>query len=134
MGQPTSLGCVAVSEGGVRGGTTSFAWLLPCFQPLSLLPTSKLGPSGADSRVGGFVYILGPCGSLNKLSCEAGSFSHCHNPHRYFTTRGLEALVSCTGTLSCAVCLAPQLFLPVYLNMYMEMPGLPSCCLTDPVL
>ena len=28
------------------------------------LPRIKLGPSGADSRVGGFVYILAPCGSL----------------------------------------------------------------------
>ena len=34
------------------------------FQSLPLLPTIKLGPSGADSWVGGLVYILGPCGSL----------------------------------------------------------------------
>ena len=34
------------------------------FQSLPLLPTSKVGPSGADSQAGGFVYILGPCGSL----------------------------------------------------------------------
>ena len=34
------------------------------FQSLPLLPTIKLGPSGADSRVGGLVYALGPCGSL----------------------------------------------------------------------
>ena len=34
------------------------------FQSLPLLPTNKLGPSGADSWVGGFVYVLGPCGSL----------------------------------------------------------------------
>ena len=31
------------------------------FQSLPPLPTSKLGPSGADSQVGGLVYILGPC-------------------------------------------------------------------------
>ena len=42
------------------------------FQSLLLLPTSKLGPSGADSQVGGFVYILG---LSNEHSCEAGSFS-----------------------------------------------------------
>ena len=35
-------------------------------QPLPLLPTSKLGPSGADSQVGGFVYILGLGGSLQR--------------------------------------------------------------------
>ena len=34
------------------------------FQPLPLLPTNKLDPSGTDSWVGGFVYILGPFGSL----------------------------------------------------------------------
>ena len=34
------------------------------FQSLSLLSTSKLGPSGADSQVGGLVYVLGPCGSV----------------------------------------------------------------------
>ena len=33
-------------------------------QSLPPLPTIKLGPSGADSQVGGLVYVLGPCGSL----------------------------------------------------------------------
>ena len=36
------------------------------FQSLPPLPTSKLGPTGADSQVGGLVYILGPCGSLQR--------------------------------------------------------------------
>ena len=36
------------------------------FQSLPLLPTSKLGPSGADSQVGGFVYVPGPCGFLQR--------------------------------------------------------------------
>ena len=40
------------------------AQLLTGFQSLALLPISKLGPSGGDSRVNGFVYVLGPCGSL----------------------------------------------------------------------
>ena len=40
------------------------AQLLAGFQSLSPLTTSTLGPSGADSLVGGFVYILGPCGPL----------------------------------------------------------------------
>ena len=31
---------------------------------LPLLPTSKFGPSGANSQVGGLVYVLGPYGSL----------------------------------------------------------------------
>ena len=33
------------------------------FQSLPPLPTIKLGPSGAASRVGGLVHALGPCGS-----------------------------------------------------------------------
>ena len=36
------------------------------FQSLPPLPTIKLGPSGADSRVGGLVHALGPCGSLQQ--------------------------------------------------------------------
>ena len=40
------------------------AWLSAGFQSLTPLSTSKLGPSGADSWVSGFVYVLGPCGSL----------------------------------------------------------------------
>ena len=39
------------------------AQLSASFQSLPLLPTSKLGPSGADSWVCGLVYVLGPCGS-----------------------------------------------------------------------
>ena len=41
-------------------GTVPLAVLSAGFQSLPLLPTIKLGPSGADSCVGGFVYILGP--------------------------------------------------------------------------
>ena len=62
------------------------------FQSLPPLPTIKLGPSAAASRVGGFVYILDPCGSLQWTLCEAGSFSHCClNPTGVFNQR-FEAL------------------------------------------
>ena len=44
------------------------AQLLASFQSLPPLHTSKLGPSGADSLVGGFVYVLGSCGSLPQTS------------------------------------------------------------------
>ena len=61
----------------------------------------------------------------NKLSCEAGSFSRCcPNPHRFFESRGFEALFPCPGTLGCVVCLAPQFILPVYLHANV---GLPAC-------
>ena len=59
-----SLCCGDVRGGGVREGTMPLASLSAGFQSLPLLPTIKLGPSGADSRVGGLVYVLGPCGSL----------------------------------------------------------------------
>ena len=42
---------------GSRGNNATF-WLLPQFQSLPLLPTSKLGPSGTDSRAVGLVYVL----------------------------------------------------------------------------
>ena len=42
----------------------ALALLSAGFQSLPLLPTMKLGSSGADSQVGGLVYVLGPCGSV----------------------------------------------------------------------
>ena len=42
------------------------AQLLTSFQSLLLLPTSKLGPSGADIGAEGVVYILRPRGSLQQ--------------------------------------------------------------------
>ena len=65
------------------------ALLLADFQSLPLLPKSKLGLSGADSQVGGFVYVLGSRGSLQHLSCEAASFSCCLNPQRFLQSEVL---------------------------------------------
>ena len=63
-GQPTWLRCDAVRGGGVQQGTMTLAQLSIGIQSLPPLPTSQLDPSGADSQVGGFVYILGPRESL----------------------------------------------------------------------
>ena len=82
------------------------SWL--AFSHFPLLPTSKLGPSGADSWVGGLVYSLGPCGSLNKLSCEAGSFSCCRKLHSILPPEVLRLYCPHTGTLGCVACLTPQ--------------------------
>ena len=88
------------------------------FQSFPLLPRSKLGPSGADSWVGGFVYVLGPCGLSNELSCGAGSFS-CHlNSHRFFKSEilrlyftSLEPWVVRSILLpSCSSCLSTHKF------------------------
>ena len=62
VGQPTLLRCDAVCGGGVREETVPLALLSAGFQSLPHLPTIKLGLSGADSQVGGLVYILGSCG------------------------------------------------------------------------
>ena len=53
-------------------------------------------------------------GLSNKLSYEAGSFSHRHNPHRILQPEVLKLYFPHAGILGCAVCLAPQSFLPVY--------------------
>ena len=62
----------------------TLVWLSAGFQFPPPLPTGKLVPSGTDFWVGGLVYILGPLGLSNKVSCEVGSFSCCLNPHRFF--------------------------------------------------
>ena len=43
-----------------------------------------------------------------------------------FLSQRFEALFTYTGTLGCTVCLAPQLFLPVYLNAIVGPPSLPA--------
>ena len=63
------------------------AWLSTAFQSLPLLPTNKLGPSGADSQVvGTCVYSR----TSSELSCEARSFSCPCNPHRFLQPEGLR--------------------------------------------
>ena len=112
----TCLCCRAVCEGGVQHGTMLLALLSAGFQSLLPLPTSKLGPSGADSQVGGFVYVLGPHGSLQWTLLWVWEFLPLLQPLQVFSVRGFEALFPCSGTLCCVVCLAPQLFLLVYLH------------------
>ena len=99
------------------------------FQSLLLLPTSKLGPSGADSRVGGFEYIPGPCGSLQRTLLGGCEFLLLPQPPQVFSVRGFEALFPHAGTLGCTVCLAPQLFLPGYLHMNVGPPTPPAATL-----
>ena len=71
-------------------------------------------------------------GLSNELSCEAGSFSRCLNPHRFFSVRGFEALFPCTGTLNFMICLTPQLFLPVYLHANVGLPSPPAAASPGP--
>ena len=111
-----------------------FAQLSASFQSLPPLPTSKVGPSDADSWVGGFVYVLGPCGSLQWTLLWGWEFLPPLQPLQVFSARGFEALFPCTGTLGCVVYLAPQLFLPVYLHVNVGPPGLPATACLGPQL
>ena len=92
------------------------------FQSLSLSPTSKLGPSGTDSWVGGFVFVLGPCGSLQWTLLWVWEFLLLPQPPQVFSVRGLRLYFPSAGTLGCAVCLTPQLFLRVYLHTNVGLP------------
>ena len=89
MGQSTLLHCGILCGGGVREGTMPLAQHSPHFQSLPPLPTSKLGP-GADSWVGGFVYILGPCGSLQGTLLGGWEFLPLPQPPQVFSVRGLR--------------------------------------------
>ena len=60
------------------------AWVSPHFQILPPLPASELGLSGADSCVGGFMYFLGLCGSLQWTPLQAWEFLPLlQPPHRF---------------------------------------------------
>ena len=73
-----------------------------------------------------------PVGLSSELSCEAGSFSCCLNPHKFLSVRGFEALFPCDGTLGCVVCLNPQLFLLVYLHVNVGPPSLQATSFPGP--
>ena len=61
------------------------------FQSVPPLPTSKLGPFGAASIVGGIVYILGPCGSLQWTLLWGWEFLPLlPQPPLVFSVRGLR--------------------------------------------
>ena len=78
------------------------------FQSLAVLPTIKLGPSGAGSRVGGLVHALGPCGSLQRpLLWGWDSLLLPPQPPWAFSVRGLRLYFPRTGALGCLVCFAP---------------------------
>ena len=66
MGYRLWLHCDTVCGGGAERGQWRLLCSLPVFSHSLCYPQSKLGPFSADSRVGGFVYVLGPCGSLQR--------------------------------------------------------------------
>ena len=79
------------------------------------LPTIKLGPSGAGSRVGGLVHALGPCGSLQwPLLWGWESLLLPPQPPRAFSIRSLRLYFPRAGSLGCVVCFTPRLWMNVY--------------------
>ena len=83
------------------------------FQSLPLLPTIKLGTSGAASRMGGFVYVVGPCGVSPTTSPVRLGVS----PDTAWTPTGVfcqwfEALFPHAGTVGCVVCHRVHQLLP----------------------
>ena len=95
------------------------------FLSLHPLPTSKLGPPGVDSQVGGFVYFLEPCGSLQQTFLWAWEFLPWQQPPQIFSQR-FWGFISLCWTLGCVVCLTPQLLLLVYLHENVGPPSLPA--------
>ena len=102
----------------------------PGFQSLPLLPTIKLGPSGADSRVGGACarsrpLWVSPTNSPVRLGVSPAAAS---TPMGVFTQR-FEALFPRTGALGCMVCFAPPPFLLVYVCTIVGLQGPPATTL-----
>ena len=100
--------------------------LLPAFCHFPHFPQADCALSGADSRVSGFVYILGPRRSLQWTLLWGWEFLLLPQPPQIFTVRGFEALFPCAGTLGCTVCLASKLVLQVYLHVNVGPHGLPA--------
>ena len=82
------------------------------FQSLPLPPTIKLGLSGAASRVGRFVYILGPCVSPRNSPVRLG-VSPTSVPTGVFN-QWFEALFPHAGALGCVVCHLVHQLLPCW--------------------
>ena len=111
-------------------GAMALAPLSAIFQSLPLLPTIKLGPSGADSRVGGLVHTLGPCGSLQGPLLWGWEFLLLPpQPPWVFSIRGLRLYFPPTGALGCKVCFTPLPFPPVYLCANVGPQGPPATTL-----
>ena len=98
--------------GRVREGAMAPAPLSTSFQSLPLLPTIQLGPSGADSRVGGLVHALWV--SLTTSPVRLGVSPAAASTPTGVLNQRFEALFPHTGALGCVVCFTPPLFFLVY--------------------
>ena len=117
--------CGAVYGGGVRERTMPLA---PLFIT-SLTSHKWIVVLQKLSEMGGFVYVLGPCGPLPQTRLWLWEFLPLPWLMQIFTSRGFESLVSHTETLGSAVCLASQWFFPAYWPMNLGPTGPPAICL-----
>ena len=92
----------------------------------SSITHKQTGPIWHCSLVVGFVYTLGPCRSLQRPLLWGLEVLLPHPPTGFI--RGFEALFPHTATLG-YVCLAAQLFLPVYSHANVGPPTPPATAL-----
>ena len=111
------------------------AGLLPHFQSLPPLPTNELCPSSADSQVGGFAYLLRPCGFLQGTHLWDQEFLPLpQSPQVFIVARGSEALFLLAGTLDGMVSLpscSSQFICTQMWDHLARLPGLPAAALLD---
>ena len=106
-----ALWCCTWGRG--REGAMVLAPLSAGFQSLPPLPTIKLGPSGADSRVRGLVHALGPHGSLQQTLLWGWKFLLLlPQPPQVLSIRGLRLYFPPAGALGCVICHLVHSLLP----------------------
>ena len=89
----------------------------------TLIPTIKLGPSGAGSQVGGPLHTLGPCGSLQRpLPRGWESLLLPPQPPQAFSIRGLRLYFPALEPWVVQSALIPAVC-PVYLCANVGPPG-----------
>ena len=117
---------------GPRGNNAACSTLC-WFSVTSPTTHNQIRPFWCWFLVGGFAYILGPCGSLLLTLLWGWEFFELTpQPLQVFSVRDFEALFPNTGILGCTVCLTPQLFLPVYLHAYVGWPSPQATALPGP--
>ena len=111
-----------------REGAMAPAPLSARFQPLPPLPTIKLCPSGAGSRVGGLVHALSPCGSLQGPLLWGWEFLLLPPQHpRAFSIRGLRLYFPLRWSPGLCSLLCSPPFVPVYLWVNVGPQGATHC-------
>ena len=124
---------VACKWGKGPKGNSATCSALSGFQSCPPLVTSKLDPSGADSWVGGFVYVAGLCGSLQWTLLWGVEFLPPMQSPQVFSVRGFEGFFSQCWNPGLHGLSHSQFFLLVYLHKNVGPPLSISWCLASPI-